>query len=99
MSGFGSADSMQVVGDETRNGISATHYKGDAPASIGSMFGLPDGTWTMEAWIAKDGGYLVSSAVTGQATDGKFTMSVDISDLDSPDNKVEAPANFTPMGG
>jgi len=99
MSGFGSVDSMQVVGDETRNGISATHYKGDAPASVGSMFGLPSGTWTMEAWIAKEGGYLVSSAVTGEATDGKFTMSVDISDLDSPDNKVEAPAKFTPMGG
>ena len=99
MAGFGSLDGMEAVGDETRNGIASTHYKGEAPAAVGSMFGLPTGTWTMEAWVAKEGGYLVSSALVGEAPDGKFTMSVDISDLDSPDNKVEAPANFTPMGG
>lgn len=99
MTGFGTVQDMQDAGDEDRNGIATTHYKGEAPAGVGSMFGLPAGTWTMEAWIARDGGYLVSSSVTGEAADGRFTMSVDISDLDSPGNKVEVPANFTPMGG
>ena len=99
MTGFGSVNDMQNAGDEDRNGIATTHYKGEAPAAVGSMFGLPTGTWAMEAWIAREGGYLVSSSVSGEAPDGKFTMSVDISDLDSSDNKVEAPEKFTPMGG
>jgi len=99
MASFGSLDNMKPVGDETKNGIATTHYKGEAPASMGSMFGLPTGTWTMEAWVAKDGGYLVSSALVGEAADGKFTMSVDITDLDSPANTVEAPASFVPKPG
>jgi hypothetical protein len=99
MASFGSLDTMQPVGEETKNGVVCTHYKGEAPATMGAMFGLPSGTWTMEAWVAKEGGYLISSALVGEATDGKFTMSVDISDLDSPSNTVEAPATFTPMGG
>jgi hypothetical protein len=99
MASLGSLDTMKPVGDETRNGVACTHYQGEAPATMGAMFGLPSGTWTMEAWVAKEGGYLISSALVGEATDGKFTMSVDISDLDSPDNTVEAPATFTPMGG
>ncbi len=99
MAGFGTAEGMKAMGDETRNGVETTYWKGEAPATMGATFGLPAGTWTMEAWIARDGGFLVSSAVTGEAPDGKFVMSVDITDLDSADNKVEAPANFTPMGG
>lgn len=99
MTGFGSISDMKMVGDEERNGVQATHYQGEAPASVGRMFGLPTGTWTMDAWIAKDGGYLVSSSAIGEAPDGKFTLSVDITDLDSSDNKVEPPAKFTPMGG
>jgi hypothetical protein len=98
MSGLGSLEGMSVVGDETRNGIATTHYKGNAPAMVGSLFGLPNGTWTMEAWVARDGGYLVGSALLGQAPDGKFTMTIDISDLDSPANKVEKPANVTGAG-
>jgi hypothetical protein len=99
MASFGSVDSLQAVGDETKNGVATTHYKGQAPTSMGSMFGLPTGTWTMEAWVAKDGGFLVSSALLGEATDGKFSMTMDVTDLNSGDNKVEAPASFTPMGG
>jgi hypothetical protein len=99
MSSFGSLDNLQVVGDETKNGVATTHYKGAAPTSIGSVFGLPTGTWTMEAWVAKDGGFLVSSALTGEATEGKFTMTMDVTDLNSATNKVEAPATFTPIGG
>ncbi len=97
MASFGSLSDMQPVGDETKNGVATTHYKGQAPESMGSLFGLPTGTWTMEAWVAKDGGYLVSSSIVGEATDGKFTMSVDITDLDSPANTVEPPASFTPL--
>ena len=99
MSSFGSLDTMQAVGDENKNGVATTHYKGTAPTAMGSMFGLPTGTWTMEAWVAKDGGFLVSSSLVGEATDGKFTMTMDVTDLNSADNKVEAPASFTPIGG
>ena len=99
MSSFGSLDTLQVVGDETKNGVATTHYKGTAPAEMGALFGLPTGTWTMEAWVAKDGGFLVSSALTGEATDGKFTMTMDVTDLNSPANTVVAPASFTPIGG
>jgi LppX_LprAFG lipoprotein len=99
MSSFGGVDDLQVVGDETRNGVATKHYKGAAPTAMGSLFGLPTGTWTMEAWVAKDGGFLVSSALIGEATEGKFTMTMDVSDLDSPSNTVEAPASFTPLGG
>ena len=99
MAGFSSVPNMKAVGDEDKNGVPTTHYKGDAPPSVGSMFGLPTGTWTIDVWVAKEGGYLVSSVLVGESTDGKFTMSLDVSDFDSPDNKVEAPENFTPMGG
>jgi len=99
MAGFSSVPNMKAVGDEDKNGVPTTHYKGDAPPSVGSMFGLPTGTWTIDVWVAKEGGYLVSSVLTGESSDGKFTMSLDVSDFDSPDNKVEAPENFTPMGG
>jgi len=97
MTSFGGVDNLQAVGDETKNGAATTHYKGQAPTAMGSLFGLPTGTWTMEAWVAKDGGYLVSSALTGEATEGKFTMTMDVTDLNSPSNTVEAPASFTPM--
>ncbi len=99
LSSFGSMDAMQPVGDEMKNGVSCTHYSGEAPAALGAMFGLPAGTWTTEAWVAKDGGYVVSAAVTGEAPDGTFTMTVDIGDFNSPSNTVEAPSDFTPMGG
>ena len=99
MSSFGGMDAMQPVGDETKNGVACTHYSGEAPAALGALFGLPTGTWTTEAWVAEEGGYLVSSAVAGEAPEGTFTMTVDISDFNSPSNTVEAPANFTPMGG
>jgi hypothetical protein len=99
MASFGGVDNLQVVGDETKNGVATTHYKGAAPTGIGSTFGLPTGTWTMEAWVAKEGGFLVSSALIGEATEGKFSMTMDVTDLNSGDNKVEAPATFTPIGG
>ncbi len=99
MSSFGGLDAMQPVGDETKNGVECTRYSGEAPATLGAMFGLPTATWTTEAWVAREGGYMVSSAIVGEAPDGTFTMTVDISDFNSPGNSVETPANFTPMGG
>jgi hypothetical protein len=91
MAGFGSLDGMQAVGDEDRGGVATTHYKGAAPAIVAGTFGLPNGTWTMEAWVARDGGRLVSSSLVGEAPDGKFSMTMDITDVDSPANTVETP--------
>ena len=79
---------FKKVGTETRNGIDTTHYQGDETigALLGSIAGMK-GTWTSDAWIANDGGFLVHSeagvkAATG--TDGgSFLIVVDITDPNS----------------
>ncbi len=62
---------------------------------MNSAFGLDEGAWAVDAWVAKEGGYLVSAVVkaTGKSSgaDASFSMSIDLSDLDSPNNKVTAP--------
>ena len=77
-----------------------THYKGEAPTAMGAVFGLPD-RHLDHGGLGRQGGRvpgLERAHRRGRPT-GKFTMTMDITDLDSPDNKVEAPATFTPMGG
>jgi hypothetical protein len=91
------ASQMTVVGDETKNGIATTHLT--APASmlstaaapLGSAFGLDNGDWTMDVWVAKDGGYAVSYVMTGKNSTANLSMSMDLSDINSPNNVVKAP--------
>jgi hypothetical protein len=89
---------MQTVGDETKNGIAATHYKADdktlAAAAAGlAMFGLTNPKWSWDVWIAKDGGYVISYSMSGTGDAGSsMTMSLDITDVNSPSNVVETPS-------
>jgi hypothetical protein len=88
--------SVLTVGDEEKNGILATHYHldKDSPgsAALVAQFGA-DGVF--DAWIAKEGGYLVGIHVKGtQQKAGKavpFEVSFEISHIDDPANVVEPP--------
>ena len=70
-------------GTETKNGVAATHYKGDQAIGnlLGSIAGF-QGTWSSDVWIANDGGYLVHSEASAQAASGaeggSFLILVDI---------------------
>jgi hypothetical protein len=94
------ASGMTAVGDETKNGIACTHMRAGAEALAGmnavmaSSFGVA-GTWVVEYWVAKEGGYLVSAMMKGTGTnEGKpseTSISIDLRDLDNPANVVNAP--------
>lgn len=88
---------MKSVGDEQKNGIATVHYQadekvlGEAAAAL-SMMGLTDAKWNWDVWIAKQGGYAVSYILKGTGTDGaSFSISLDISDVNSPSNVVKGP--------
>lgn len=88
---------MASKGDEQKNGIATAHYQADAgllstaASSLASM-GLVDAKWTWDVWIAKQGGYVVSYILAGTGNDGAtFSISLDISDVNSPSNVVKAP--------
>lgn len=97
LGGFSSISGLTAVGDETKNGIATTHYRGEDSTGMASMFGLPDGSWTTEVWIAKDGGYVVSESVTAAAKAGAdagtFTMTIDLTKANDPTLKIEKPAD------
>jgi hypothetical protein len=77
-----------TVGDEERNGVETTHYRGgeDVAELLGSIAGVL-GAWSSDIWIARDGGYLVASEAGVQGSDanggGSFTIKVDIKDVNS----------------
>lgn len=84
------------VGDEEKNGIASTHYRGGESVGLilGAIAGV-QGSWASDIWIARDGGYLVSSTAGVEAATasggGSFQIQVDITDVESPDNRVEPP--------
>jgi hypothetical protein len=91
---FSSVPGLVPVGDETRNGVATTHYQASGPdigAMMGSSLGLPDATWTVDFWVAKDGGYAVGYSVVGESATGSFEMTLDVSEIDNPANTVEPP--------
>ena len=92
-----SASGYKLVGEEQKNGVTALHLQADAAAlkSYGSIFGVPNGTWSADTWIAKDGGYPVSMSIVGKAADGTdaFGLSFDITNINDPGLKVTKPAN------
>jgi hypothetical protein len=94
VTGFGTIPGLDTVGDETRNGVATTHYRAsgdDLAAMLGDTLGLTDATWTVDFWVAKDGGYAVGYSVTGQGTTGLFEMTLDVSGINDPSNAVEPP--------
>ena len=79
---------MTVVGQETRNGIAATHYRGgeDVAAILGSIAGI-QGSWSSDLWLAQAGGYLITAHAGVQGSDanggGSFTVELNITDVNS----------------
>lgn len=100
---YASMTGLQKVGDEDKNGIASEHYRSTEDVGYAGSFGLPDGKWTMDVWIAREGGYVVATQAiaeaSGGADNGKFTMTVDVLAANDPSMKVEVPENVTQTGG
>jgi hypothetical protein len=87
-----------AVGTERKNGVECVHFKGSD--ALGKLYGTASNvsaSFGAELWVAKDGDYPVSgsfgfSAASGSAT-GSFGYQFDITNIDDPANKVEAPTN------
>ncbi len=91
---FGGVGGLTAVGDETKNGVATTHYTAAADAvgqAVGSSIGLADAKWSMDFWVAKEGGYAVSYAIAGKNASGSFEMNLDVTDINSASNVVEVP--------
>ena len=77
-----------LVGQETRNGVTSTHYRGgeEVGAILGSIAGV-QGSWSSDVWLAQDGGFLVASEAGVQGSDanggGSFSIEVNITDVNS----------------
>lgn len=84
------ASVAQDLGTETKNGVNSRHYKADASLLGGGTLGLPAGS-TIEFWTAVDGAYLVSYAATGFGGSAGGDMTIDVTNVNDPANKVEAP--------
>lgn len=82
--------SSQDLGTETKNGVNSHHYKSNASLLGGGTLGLPAGS-SIEFWTAVDGGYLVSYAATGFGGVAGGDMTIDVTNVNDPANKVKAP--------
>jgi hypothetical protein len=93
---------MQKVGAEQKNGVATTHYRG-SQASLEALARLAGGAdmpfdvsdWTMDVWVAQDGGYLVGALQQGVIqsgeTKGTYLVEMNISNINDPANKVAPP--------
>jgi hypothetical protein len=93
---------MENVGTEQKNGVAATHYRG-SEASLQALAKLAGGAdmpfdvskWTMDVWVAQNGGYLVSALQQGVIqtgeTKGTYLVEMNISNINDPTNKVTPP--------
>jgi hypothetical protein len=101
---YSSLEGLSKVGEEDKNGIPSEHYTSTSDPGIGSMFGLPGATWTTDVWIAKDGGFVVSAAMTAtgkneSGAQGTFVMTVDVTGANDPNLVIEPPTNLTELPG
>jgi len=85
----GAADSWSsgwaVVGTEEKNGVQARHLHLDSTTLGAGISGFPAGG-AVDIWVA-EAGYLVAWETTGLGADS----SIDVSNVNDPANKVEAP--------
>lgn len=72
-------------GSETKNGVSAHHFRIDSTTAVG-LSALPAGA-AIDIWIA-DEGYIVAVAATGFGSD----LLIDVTNVDDPANKVDRPS-------
>jgi hypothetical protein len=88
-SGAGWAENSTNVGVEQKNGVSATHYRIDSGTLIGALASLAPGA-SIDVWIA-DKGYLVALETKGVGATAGQDMSIQVTNVDDPSNKVEQP--------
>ena len=96
---------LERVGEETRNGVAAIHCQAnrETAAALGqALGGATTAEWSMDVWVARDGGYLVSAVQKGEIGTGSTTRSylvqIDVNDVNSPANKVETPDTSGAIG-
>jgi hypothetical protein len=81
------------VGAEGKNGRATTHYRVDPRHQAAVDAGLTSGD--VDAWIAEDGGALISLAVDGTVdVDGTATpviLQIDVTHIDDPANRIRPP--------
>ena len=82
------AQSSLDKGSEQKNGVSAHHFLIDSTTAAGGFTGVPAGA-SINLWIA-DEGYLVAWESVGFAGGGD--MSIQVTGVDDPANKVERPS-------
>ena len=81
------AQSSLDKGVEEKNGVPAHHFLIDSTTAVGGFSGVPAGA-AVNIWIA-DEGYLVAFETTGI---GGSDMSIQVTGVDDPTNKVDRPA-------
>ena len=81
------AQSSLDKGIEEKNGVQAHHFLIDSTTAVGGFSGVPAGA-AINIWIA-DEGYLVAWESTGI---GNSDMSIQVTGVDDPTNKVDRPA-------
>ena len=81
------AASSANKGTENKNGIDATHYRIDSSTAAAGFTGLPAGA-AIDTWVS-DQGFLVGLETTGFPSGD---MSIQVTNVDDPANKVERPA-------
>ena len=99
---YSSLEGLSKVGEEDKNGIPSDHYSSTSDPGIGDMFGLPGATWTSDVWVARDGGYVVSAAMTatGKSASGEqgtFVMTVDVTGANDPNLVIEPPKDVAEL--
>lgn len=91
----GGMDDFAKVGSGEKNGVNADHYQAGSEALAAISVNAPNlegATWTADVWIATDGGYPVNVSMVA-TKDGKAVWEVvmDVTNVNDPANKVEAP--------
>jgi hypothetical protein len=82
------------VGPEQKNGRATVHYRVDPTGAAAADAGLTSGS--VDAWLAKVGGALISLAANGTVdVDGTATpvlLQIDVTRIDDPANRIRPPA-------
>ena len=81
------AGSAIDVGAEQKNGINTRHLRIDSTTPVGALAQLPAGA-AVDIWVA-DQGYVVAFETSGLS--GGADVAIEISGVNDPANKVEAP--------
>jgi hypothetical protein len=83
------------VGEETVNGVAATHYQcanSRALNYFSGIYGVDGGaTWVGDVWIAKTGGYPVRFQLKASGS-GTFSLVLDITAANDAGNKITVPS-------